>query len=110
MADFLQSSILPGEAIPRHEHRRMLVVLIVIVIVAVLVVLGYLWKSSNDSIKSVPNSSNTNTAVSADPDLERLKKGVVNISEQEKIDSARDLKAQIIPLTDKQKADLLLEK
>jgi hypothetical protein len=110
MADFLQSSVLPGEAIPNHEHRRMLIALTIIIILAVLGVLGYLWKSSTDSIKLVPNNDNTNTALSTDPDLERLKKGIVNISEQEKIDSAMDLKAQIIPLTEKQKADLLLEK
>lgn len=107
MADFLQSTILPGDNIPKHEHRRMLVVLVIILIVAIVAVLGYLWKASSDSAFPVINSNNKINNTSIDPDVVELQKSIINIPEQEKIDSARDLKRSIVPLTDKQKMDLL---
>ncbi len=107
MADFLQSTILPGDNIPKHEHRRMLVVLVIILIVAIVAVLGYLWKASRDSAVPVINSDNKINNTSIEPDVVELQKSIINISEQEKIDSARDLKRSIVPLTDKQKMDLL---
>jgi hypothetical protein len=103
MADFLQSSILPGEAIPRHEHRRMLTVLIIIVIVAVLVVLGYLWKSSKDSAVDVPVSVNkTQDQLIA----EKLDNSVVNVTQQEAIDVSRKISGSEIKVTDKMIADM----
>lgn len=106
MADFLQSTILPGDNIPKHEHRRMLVVLVTILIVAIVAVLGYLWKASSDSDIPVVNN-NKNNSTSIDPDVVELQKSIISIPEQEKIDSARDLKRSIVPLTEKQKMDLL---
>jgi sensor c-di-GMP phosphodiesterase-like protein len=103
MADFLQSSILPGEAIPRHEHKRMLIVLTIVVIAAVVVVLGYLWKSSKDSVVEVPVSANKTQAQLI---AEKLDNSVVNFTQQEAIDMSRKISGSEIEVTDKMSADI----
>jgi len=106
MTDFLNSTILPGENIPKHEHRRMLVVLLIVIIVAVIIGLG-IWFKVFEYVVFVDNTKNTDVEV--DLVLQDLQNSVVDLSLQEKIDSVRDLERSVIQLTDKQKEDRLAD-
>jgi predicted CDP-diglyceride synthetase/phosphatidate cytidylyltransferase len=108
MADFLQSSVLPGENIPKHEHRRMLIVLLVIVLVAIVACLVYIFGSKQSTMEIVPVVSTPNKT-REQLIAEDLKKSVVQISEEEKMSIAEDLRNSVVKLTEKQKADIAAE-
>jgi hypothetical protein len=108
MANFLDASVIPGDTVPKHHHRKLLVILTILVLVA-LAVLGYMLygKSfSTPKIDYVPTSSKV------DPTVELLKKNAAPLNEIQKQESAKLLQTQAKPLTnaEKQAAAELLKK
>ncbi len=54
--DFLKTQLLPGQPIPHHEHRKLIVVLIVVLVVAIIVGVGLWWNASQVPSQQVPTS------------------------------------------------------
>ncbi len=101
MENFLDSSILPGDSVPKHVHRKLFVILIIIVLVAVGILVSLLYYSKgNDATVVTPG-------VSVDPSINNLKQYQVNISAQEKAESLKDLSKYEVPISDNDKASAL---
>ena len=70
MENFLDSSILPGDSVPKHVHRKLFVILIIIVLVAVAILVSLLYfGKGNDASIVTPGVS-----TSIDPRILELKK------------------------------------
>lgn len=105
MANFLDSSVLPGDSVPKHEHRKLFIILIVAVLIAVAILVSLLVYSQ-DSIK---DTVLTNPTASIDPRIEELKKYEVKLTDQQKIESVNELKQYQVTLTEQEKAAKILE-
>ncbi len=102
MENFLDSSILPGDSVPKHVHRKLFVILIIIVLVAVGILASLLYYSKgNDAVVDSLNPR------SVDPSLNNLKQYQVSITDQEKASSLKDLSKYEVPISDNEKASSL---
>lgn len=54
--DFLKTQVFPGEAIPHHEYRKLIVVLVIVLIVAIVVGVGLWWNASQTPSQQAPAS------------------------------------------------------
>ncbi len=107
MADFLQSPILPGQSLPRHEHKRMLWLLLVVVIVAVIICLAYVFGfSGQKSYLESEQEPVVNAKTQEQMIAEDLAKSAIYLDEKTKSDIAASLNKSAIVLTEKQKADI----
>ena len=106
MANYLEYTVLPGNEIEHHEHRRLLVVLAVLVIVAIVFVLALLYKAGQQEAQPI---TATSTVTLADQIAAELRRSVVEVSQQQKTAIARELSKAVVKVTDKQKADIANE-
>lgn len=107
MADFLQSPILPGQSLPRHEHKRMLWFLLVIIIVAVVAVF-YLWGSADDDlgVVSVDKTVQSNSVV-IDPEIQKLRDSVVQVPDEQNAKIIANLNKSVVPVSAKENARII---
>lgn len=88
MENFLDSSILPGDALPKHAHKKLFVILIIIVVVAIAILASLLWYSKNGDLV-IPAITGQR---GADPAVQDLKKYEVTISDKQALQDSKDLK------------------
>jgi hypothetical protein len=105
MENFLDSSILPGDSVPKHVHRKLFVILIIIVLVAVGILVSLLYYSKGNDATVVTPGVNT----SIDPRIQELKKYEVKLTDQQKADAVSEVKKYEVTLTDKEKAARIAE-
>jgi len=106
MIDFLNSTILPGENIPKHEHRRMLVVLLIVMVASIIIGL-FVWFKINKENMDVISNENTENISKSDSLIDSLQKSIVNIPDQQRTDAIRDLDRSIVPILDKDRIDII---
>jgi len=108
MTNFLDSSILPGDNIPKHEHRKMVIILVIVLIVAIAVLVWFL------SVAQTKVDIPVAPVVSGQQDprakaLAELKKYEVPMTDQQKATAVKELSKYEVKLTDQQKADRVVE-
>ena len=54
--DFLKTQLLPGQPIPHHEHRKLVVILIIVLVAAIVVGIGLWWNASQTPSQQIPAS------------------------------------------------------
>lgn len=99
MANFLDSSVLPGDTIPKHHHRKLLVILSILVLLA-LGALAYMLYGPGFKKQDISNYKPQNTT---DPIVEKLRKDAVQMTDAQKLQSAKLLQNSAQPLTNEEK-------
>lgn len=51
--DFLKTQLLPGEPIPHHEHRKLVIVLVIVLVVAIALGIDIWWNMSQTPSQQV---------------------------------------------------------
>lgn len=105
MENFLDSSILPGDSVPKHVHRKLFVILIIIVLVAVAILISLLYFGKGNDVTVVAPSA----SISIDPRIQELKKDEIKLTDQQKAQAVSELKKYEVTLTDKEKAARIAE-
>ena len=88
MANFLSSTVLPGDPIPKHEHKRMGILLVVVVIVAIVVLV---WLVIINNKKENAPVGNTVANPNIDPRIAEILNYKSNITEQQKKDYIKEI-------------------
>ena len=107
MANFLDSRVIPGDPVPKHHHRKLLVILTILVLFA-LIVLVYLIYGNKDISSKFEYVSSTKV----DQTVEMLNKNAAPLNESQKLEYSDLLKKTAKPMTniEKQEAAELLKK
>lgn len=107
MANFLDSRVIPGDTMPKHHHRKLLVILTILVLFA-LTALVYLLYGNKDISSRFEYVSSTKV----DHDVEILNKNATPLNETQKLEASDLLKKVAKPMTnaEKQEAAELLKK
>ncbi len=99
MANFLDSSVLPGDTIPKHHHYKLLVILSILVVLA-LAALAYMLygpgSKQDQSEQYVPKNT-------VNPVVEQLRKDAVQLTDTQKLQASKFLKDSAKPLTNEEK-------
>ena len=99
MANFLDSSVLPGDTVPKHHHRKLLVILSILVLIA-LGALAYMLYANKGADVSDTNYKPKSTV---DPIVEQLRKDAVNLTDQQKLEASKLLQKSAKPLSNEEK-------
>lgn len=111
MANFLDSTILPGENIPKHEHKKMTIVLVVVLIVAVILLAWFMVYGGLNTKVDIPSTEIvSNQKDNSSQVIAELKSydGPM-MTDKQKASAIKELSKYSAPLTDKQKAEMLAE-
>ncbi len=112
MPNFLESSFLPGEPIPKHEHKKLTVILVIVVVIALAILASLLYVSKNP-FKYVSTDvnvlSNLAPSPTMDPVAAELRRNEVKVSEEQKTKIAEELLLNTEKVSEKEKADMLAE-
>lgn len=110
MANFLNATILPGDNIPKHEHKKMFIVLSIVLVIALVFLAWFVLYGSSKKI-DIPI---TDTVADQQQDykvqmISQLKAYEVPMTDKQKTSAVKELSKYSVTLTDKQKADQLAE-
>ncbi len=110
MANFLDSTILPGDKIPKHEHKKMTIVLVVILVIALAVLAWFILYGPSKKVDIPFTDSVANQQQDSKmQEINQLKAYEVPITDKQKTSAVKELSKYSVTLTDKQKADQLAE-
>lgn len=104
MENFLDSSILPGDSLAKHEHRRMFVILIIIVVIAVAVLVGLLVYSRDSN-----RATTTEPVRTIDPKVVEINNYKSTLTDQQKSQATTEIQNYKSSLTEAEKAAKIQE-
>ena len=108
--DFLSSTIIPGNEVPNHEHRRLMATLLIVVIIAIIIGIGFWISSINKKPSVIDNTSATNLddakrLAQQQIDVANLEASKVTLTPLQQADVVKQLSKSAVTLTEQQKID-----
>lgn len=110
MNNFLDSTVLPGDNLPKHEHKKMTIVLFLVLIVALSILAWFMVYGGPKTKVDIPFTDTANNQQDANAEtLARLKTYEVPMTDAQKTSALKELSKYSVTLTDEQKAQKLAE-